>query len=60
MAPGRLEISSEKARLFAVMDADANSRLAHRELWHGILRVRGEAQRSNGLAAAPRESYWKS
>jgi len=47
-----LEIQSEgRGRLFDVLDADGSGTLGLRELVQGLLRVRGEAQRSDVLAA---------
>merc|ERR1712137_324940 len=47
-----LEIQSEgRARLFDVLDADGSGTLGLRELVQGLLQVRGEAQRSDVLAA---------
>jgi len=46
-----LDIPSERARLFDVLDADGNGALCIQELISGLLRVRGESQRSDILAA---------
>merc|ERR1712137_1203058 len=45
-----LDVPSERARLFDVFDADGNGRLGVRELLQGLLKVRGEPQRSDVLA----------
>jgi len=45
-----LDVPSERARLFDVFDADGNGTLGVRELIQGLLRVRGEPQRSDVLA----------
>jgi len=45
-----LEIPSERARLFDVFDADASGSLDVKELVRGLLRVRGETQRSDIVA----------
>eukprot|EP00811_Abedinium_folium_P009358 NODE_1864_length_2351_cov_6.124101.p1 GENE.NODE_1864_length_2351_cov_6.124101~~NODE_1864_length_2351_cov_6.124101.p1 ORF type:complete len:745 (-),score=184.61 NODE_1864_length_2351_cov_6.124101:116-2164(-) len=47
----RLEIESDRARLFDVIDADGNECLSVREVVQGFLRLRGEAQRSDVLAS---------
>merc|ERR1712048_344369 len=46
-----LEIPCERARLFDVFDADGSGSLDVKELVRGLLRVRGEAQRSDVIAA---------
>eukprot|EP00812_Abedinium_dasypus_P008719 NODE_245_length_1757_cov_111.855464.p1 GENE.NODE_245_length_1757_cov_111.855464~~NODE_245_length_1757_cov_111.855464.p1 ORF type:complete len:573 (+),score=203.28 NODE_245_length_1757_cov_111.855464:65-1720(+) len=46
-----LEIESDRARLFDVIDADGNQSLSVREFVQGLLRLRGEAQRSDVLAS---------
>jgi len=46
-----LDVPSERARLFDVFDADGNGTLCARELIQGLLRVRGEPQRSDVLAS---------
>merc|ERR1712137_47759 len=45
-----LDVPSERARLFDVFDVDGNGRLGVRELLQGLLKVRGEPQRSDVLA----------
>jgi len=45
-----LDIPVERARLFDVFDADGSGTLGIRELVQGLLKVRGEAQRSDVLA----------
>merc|ERR1712007_311656 len=45
-----LDLPAERARLFDVLDADGNGSLDPTELIQGLLRVRGEAQRSDVLA----------
>jgi len=46
-----LDIPSERDRLFQVFDADDNGTVSIRELVQGLLKVRGEAQRSDVLAS---------
>merc|ERR1712007_83372 len=45
-----LEIHCERARLFDTLDADDSGSLEIQELIQGLLRVRGEPQRSDVLA----------
>jgi len=45
-----LDVPPERARLFDVFDADGNGTLSYRELLEGLLRIRGEPQRSDILA----------
>jgi len=45
-----LDVPMERDRLFDVLDADGSGTLEMKELIQGILRVRGEAQRSDVLA----------
>jgi len=47
-----LDIPSEREVLFDVFDADGSGTLTMRELVQGLLRVRGDAQRSDVLAAS--------
>eukprot|EP00812_Abedinium_dasypus_P008724 NODE_2464_length_930_cov_194.497143.p1 GENE.NODE_2464_length_930_cov_194.497143~~NODE_2464_length_930_cov_194.497143.p1 ORF type:complete len:253 (-),score=88.57 NODE_2464_length_930_cov_194.497143:154-912(-) len=46
-----LEIESDRARLFDVIDADGSQKLTTAEFVQGFLRLRGEAQRSDVLAS---------
>merc|ERR1712107_366542 len=45
-----LEVPMERARLFDVFDADGDGTLGVKEIIQGLLRVRGETQRSDVLA----------
>eukprot|EP00811_Abedinium_folium_P032359 NODE_540_length_2951_cov_17.177408.p1 GENE.NODE_540_length_2951_cov_17.177408~~NODE_540_length_2951_cov_17.177408.p1 ORF type:complete len:881 (+),score=189.74 NODE_540_length_2951_cov_17.177408:316-2643(+) len=46
-----LEIESDRARLFDVLDADGSQELTSSEFVDGLIRLRGEAQRSDVLAS---------
>eukprot|EP00812_Abedinium_dasypus_P014698 NODE_824_length_1350_cov_419.744402.p1 GENE.NODE_824_length_1350_cov_419.744402~~NODE_824_length_1350_cov_419.744402.p1 ORF type:complete len:407 (+),score=137.10 NODE_824_length_1350_cov_419.744402:88-1221(+) len=45
-----LDITQERARLFDVLDADGDGRLDIKELIRGLLRVRGDSQRSDTVS----------
>jgi len=47
----KLEIGAERLRLFDILDGDASGTLSIKELIVGLLRMRGDTQKSDGLAA---------